>query len=79
MAAAETALSSISTLATLGQFLDTQEDFPKVGPVGGRWSCCDLGHSAWGPCFYLTFSILLCSGFSLVGGVSVVWGTVLRI
>lgn len=29
MAAAETALSSISTLATLGQFLDTQEDFLK--------------------------------------------------
>lgn len=35
MAAAETALSSVSTLATLGQFLDTQEDFLKVGPVGG--------------------------------------------
>lgn len=39
MASAETVLPSISTLTTLGQFLDTQEDFLKVGPVGGRWSC----------------------------------------
>lgn len=68
MAAAETALSSISTLATLGQFLDTQEDFPKVGPVGGRWSCCDLGHSAWGPwCFYLTLVSFSVQGFLLLG------------
>lgn len=31
MAAAETVLPSISTLTTLSQFLDTQEDFLKVG------------------------------------------------
>lgn len=54
MAAAETALPSISTLTTLGQFLDPQEDFLKVGPMGGRWSCCDLGQSAWGLGFPLT-------------------------
>ena len=35
MAAAETALPSISTLTALGPFSDTQEDILKVGSGGG--------------------------------------------
>lgn len=50
MAAAETALPSISTLTTLGPFLDTQEDFLKVGPVGSRWAARGSGlrPQSWG-------------------------------
>lgn len=38
MAAAETALPSISTLTALGPFSDTQEDILKVGSGGSRWA-----------------------------------------
>lgn len=57
MAAAETALPSISTLATLGPFPDTQEDFLKVGTggvsLGGLPGVLGCGHRVWGSGLHL--------------------------